>query len=115
MEEGDHVPRIKKIPHDQEASEERGPLQQAGISEAKMDELTNKLDRVIRWNTFLTHTSLNAREQIDNVTNGVLDQDTAEFKRFRQKVMENNRSYKNKILSNFEVSAFDHCHLKVTF
>lgn len=63
----------------------------------------NKLDRVIRWNTFLTHTAINAHEQIDSVTKGTVDQDATEFMKLRQKVMENTRSYKNKVIGNFEV------------
>jgi hypothetical protein len=63
----------------------------------------NQLDRVIRWNSFLTHTAINAHEQIDSVTKGTVNQGTTEFMKLRQKVMENTRSYKNKVLGNFEV------------
>ena len=95
LTEGETVPRIKKGT----TEEPRAPL-----AEREMHALTNKLDRVIRWNTFLTHTALNAHEQIDSVTKGIVDPDGTDFARLRNKVLENTRSYKNKILEKFEVS-----------
>jgi len=109
LEEGEHVPRIKKsvMAVESEAEgEAEGEVegQTVQISESQMVEYTNKLGRVIRWNSFLTHTSINAHELIDSVTNGTLDHDINDFRKLRTKVMENTRSYKNKVLGLVEVS-----------
>ena len=95
IEEGEHVPRVKK-----DVAEERYPP----LTETELNTMTNRLDHVIRWNSFLTHTAINAHDQIDSVSKGTLDRDSADFGKLRQKVLENTRSYKNKTLGNFEVS-----------
>jgi len=68
-----------------------------------LNSLTDKLDTAIRWNSFLTHTSINAHELIDCVTKGALDQDSQEFVKLRQKVLLDTRSYKNEVIDNFVV------------
>jgi hypothetical protein len=107
LEEGAHVPRPSRPTATDNESDDQSerPTQ---LSESEMNMLTNKLDRVIRWNSFMTHTSINAHELIDSVTKGALDQDSREFMKLRQKVLENTRTYKSKVISNFEVRISPH-------
>jgi hypothetical protein len=93
LEEGKRIPRIKKGDIE---------LRSDPLSEQELDVYLNKIDRVIRWNHFLTHVNINAHELIDLVTGGMLDQDSPDFKRFRVKVIDNSRSYKSTVLKAFE-------------
>ena len=58
LEEGEHAPRPSKA---SVTGEPRMP-----VGEDQIQTWINKLDRIIRWNTFLTHTAINAHEQINS-------------------------------------------------
>lgn len=89
LEEGKRVPRVKKGEIE---------LRSDPLSEQELDVYLNMIDRIIRWNHFLTHVNINAHELIDLVTGGTLDQDSPDFKKLRAKVMDNSRSYKSTVL-----------------
>lgn len=71
-----------------------------------MEQYTSKLDRLIRWNSFLTHHSVNALELIHFVTEGKLSIESVEGRRLEQNVVDNTNLYKNKVFALFEVSSF---------
>jgi hypothetical protein len=74
----------------------------SGENPDKDTEWTNKLDRLIRFNVFLTHSNLNANELIDHITDSSLPHETPQFAKLRTKLMENTRSHKNKTIDNLE-------------
>lgn len=65
--------------------------------------MTNRLDRVTCWGSFLSHTAISTHDQIDSIPKDTLDQEGTDFGKLCQKGLENTRSYKNKALGNFEV------------
>ena len=73
------------------------------VSGERISEWTNAIDRLTRWNVFLTHVNLNCHEVVDTITGGVLSHDSTQFMHLRAKVSENTRTYKNHTLALMEV------------
>ncbi|KAF1816370.1 hypothetical protein P152DRAFT_454635 [Eremomyces bilateralis CBS 781.70] len=73
------------------------------VPKEELSEYIRRLDRVIRWNTFLTHSNINAYNMIDFVTDGKVAVDASEFWILRTKILDNVRTYKNKMLARFEI------------
>ena len=57
-----------------------------------------RLDRIIRWNTMLLHTNLNATDLIRHVFGERIDVDSQDWDWARNKILENHRSYKSKTM-----------------
>jgi hypothetical protein len=74
------------------------------LTEAQVGILTDKVNRCLRWNSFLTHCYINGHDIIDSVTKGTLDHESGEFRTLRQKTQESTRQWKFKTLKNIEVS-----------
>jgi len=72
------------------------------VASEQMKQWTNEIDRIIRFNIFLTHSNLNAHEVIDTITGGALGHDTNQFITLRTKVLENTRTHKNKTIDGME-------------
>ena len=94
LQKGNVIPRLNK---------RKAEFTYVPLSAAELVTVTAKLDRATRWNTFLTHTNLNAHEIIEAVTSGRVDVDSADFNTLRSKLQENVRSYKNNVLKNMEI------------
>ena len=72
-------------------------------TEKEMKEMINKLDRISRWNEFLTHSTINVSELIDSVTKGTMSHQSKDFETLRVKIKSTVRNYKSVTLRNFEV------------
>lgn len=59
--------------------------------------LTDKLDRVIRWDTLLTHSTLNNTDIITFTYGDRIDIDSVDWNGARTKILENSRNYKSKV------------------
>jgi hypothetical protein len=82
----------------------KGVVRTEQLSEEEMDTLLKRIDRIIRWNHFLTHNSINAHKLIDSITGDTpLDRDSAALSELHYKALEDTRTYKNKTLAQFEV------------
>ena len=86
---GEHMSRKHKIKPAEKAI--RPPLT---IQDKKTFE--PRLDRIIRWNTMLLHTNLNATDLIRHVFGERIDVDSQDWDWARNKILENHRSYKSK-------------------
>ena len=80
----------------------RQPVEYMGASTEKMAEWSCYLDRAIRWNSFLCHSTLNQVHLVQWITTGDIPLDAADFNTLCQNVNENTRSYKNQVLNNFQ-------------
>ena len=76
------------------------PGEYMGSTTEKMARWTHTLDCATRWNSFLCHSNLNQVQLVQWVTAGDVPPDA--FNAMRQKVNEDTRSYKNKVLNNFQ-------------
>jgi hypothetical protein len=65
-------------------------------------EWINALDRLIRWNVFLTHSVLSSHAVIDTITGDKLSHDSAHFLQLCDKAHENTRSYKRNTIYCFD-------------
>ena len=61
-----------------------------------------RLDRVIRWNTLLIHVNINVPAIVSFVFGDRIGVDSLDYDWARNKIMENQRSYKSKVLSGFK-------------
>ena len=89
---GERMPRPNRVPSD-------NPLEP--LTREELDAAIRRLDRAVRWNTFLVHVNLNAHDVIDSVTNRPIDTDSNEFGQLRTKFTDNVRSFKSKTLDRF--------------
>jgi hypothetical protein len=55
------------------------------LTTEELNTAIRRLDRAVRWNTFLVHVNLNAHDVIDRVTNRPIDVDSFEFMQLRSK------------------------------
>ena len=88
---GEHMSRKHKIKAAEKAI--RLPLT---VQDKKTFE--PRLDRIIRWNTMLLHTNLNATDLIRHVFGERIDVDSQDWDWARNKILENHRSYKSKTM-----------------
>jgi hypothetical protein len=72
---------------------------QPPLTKDELDAAIRRLDRAVRWNTFLVHVNLNSHDVIDSVTNHPIDADGNDFAQLRSKLTDNVRSFKNKTLN----------------
>jgi hypothetical protein len=89
---GERMPRPNREPSDNP---------QPPLTKAELDTAICRLDRAVRWNTFLVHINLNAHDVIDSVTSRPLDTDSRDFAQLRTKFTDNVRSFKNKTVDRF--------------
>jgi hypothetical protein len=80
--------------------EEIGEVERSG---AEMKQLTRKLDRVIRWHTFLYHSTMFWKEIATEIFGGD-NVDSNDFVMARLKVQEAVKSFKHRVLECCEVS-----------
>jgi hypothetical protein len=71
---------------------------QPPLTKEELETAMRRLDRAVRWNTFLVHINLNSHDVIDSVTSHPIDTDGRDFGQLRSKLTDNVRSFKNKTL-----------------
>lgn len=80
---------------------ERSANPQPPLTKEELDTAIRRLDRAVRWNTFLVHVNLNAHDVINSITPHPIDTDSYDFTQLRCKFADNVRSFKNKTLERF--------------
>jgi hypothetical protein len=91
--------RLSRVPTRKAIDAANESVNDVPASGEQVSQWNTSLDRLIRWNVFLTHVNLNANNLVDSVTGDTLSHDSHQFLQLRNKVNENTRTYKNQTLA----------------